>query len=132
LDASAAVRIVTGQDEGGRLAAALDPNEPTRVPDLFAAEVTSALWKLARFGGVDAEVAGRSLQAALALPSEVATTRELAAEVFAAAIRHDRPVYDLFYFVLARRHDAVLVTADRRLGAFAVAQGVRVVGVTGW
>ncbi|MBI5607800.1 MAG: type II toxin-antitoxin system VapC family toxin [Deltaproteobacteria bacterium] len=126
LDASAAVRVVTGHDADGLLAAALGQANEVVVPDLFAPEVSSALWKWARYGGVDTETALASLRVALALPDRWLPCAELAPEVFELAARLGRPVYDLYYLVAARRLAAVLMTRDNGLIRLAGELGVRV------
>lgn len=125
LDASAAVRIATGQDQDGSLTAKLEAASAVWAPDLYAAEVSSAMWKSARFGGVEVDAALTSLRLALDLADRLLPTAELALEVLALAARHGRPVYDLFYLVAARRHAAVLLTRDAALARLAEELGVR-------
>lgn len=124
LDASAAVRLVTGSDEAGRIRASLTTASTVAVPDLYVSEVTNALWKLARFADLPAAQADVALRDALSLPDSFVSTRELAPEVLALAQRFQRPAYDLFYLVAARREAARLVTLDRRLAELAAALGV--------
>lgn len=126
LDASAAVRVVTGHDEGDAFADTLLAADTVLVPDLFVAEVTNALWRLARFAGLGGDLASSSVRRALALPTEFLASQPIAPEVLAMALSHQRPAYDLFYFVLARRHAARLLTADRGLQEFARLQGIQV------
>lgn len=126
LDASAAVRVALGQDTDGRLSAALSSASAVWAPDLYAAEVSSALWKSARFGGVGVDAVLVSLRLALDLPDQLLSSHELASEVVALAVAQSRPVYDLFYLVAARRNAAVLLTCDAGLARLAIALGVRV------
>lgn len=125
-DASAAVRVALGQDHDGRLIASLGAASAVWAPDLFPAEVSSALWKSARFGGVGVDAVLSSLRLALDLPDRLLPCIELAPEVVVLAVEQGRPVYDLFYLVAARRHAAVLLTCDAGLARLATQLGVRV------
>jgi predicted nucleic acid-binding protein len=127
LDASAAVRVVTRQPEADRLATWLSAASRVVVPDLFASEVSSALWKLARFAGLPSQVAGDALSAALALPDEVLGGADLAPEVLQLALQRQRAVYDLYYLIAARRLGANLLTTDKGLATFAREIGVAVI-----
>lgn len=124
LDASAAVRLVTGGDPDATVQTALLQASTIIVPDLFVAEVTNALCKLARFADLPAHQADTALRDALGLIDRIEPTAALAHETLALAARLERPAYDLFYLVLARREAATLVTLDRRLGELARAEGV--------
>jgi predicted nucleic acid-binding protein len=46
----------------------------------------------------------------------VASLRSLVADALAVALERDLTIYDASYVTLAEAADAVLVTADRRLG----------------
>lgn len=124
LDASAAIRLVTRQDADGAIAAAVAAAEAVLVPELFVAEVSNALWKIARRAGVAGEDVQSALRHALALPDRAVAMSQLAPEVLALALRLGHPTYDLYYLALARREAALLVTEDGRLRALCAAEGV--------
>ncbi|HEX3528613.1 MAG TPA: type II toxin-antitoxin system VapC family toxin [Thermoanaerobaculia bacterium] len=125
LDASAAVELLLRTPAGGRAEAALRGGQVI-VPGHFDAEVFSALGRLVRSGELAeglvepalAELA-RAPFARYALPPFLATVWEL---------RHNLSLRDALYVALARRLDALFVTADARL-ARAPSLGVEVVCV---
>lgn len=125
LDASAGV--VLAATEGYR-ALRERVAEAVRVgaPALYDYEVTNAVWKYHRFGGWEESQCTTVLTRALALVDERVLGDDLAIESLALARKHAHPSYDLFYVVLARRHDALLATADEKLLRLAKRLGARV------
>ena len=126
LDASAAIEVVLKRDASMVLRKAIEDADYIATPDLYVAEVSNALWKYASLASEELPPAGL-LDDALALPDEYVSARELCREAFAFSVQHRHPVYDSLYAVLARRHSAVLLTVDRRLGALAKSEGLTVI-----
>lgn len=105
-------------------AAAPYRREQIEVPGLFFGEVGHALSKYVRAGFVGEGEAVAAIEA-LAYPLvRVAGDRELAPEALRLCFSLNHPVYDCLYLALARRRDAVLVTADRKLAQ--AARGIAV------
>lgn len=124
LDASAAAEIVFGRRQGPALATLLGTAQVVLAPDLYVAEMTNTVWKVRTLAGVPHEVCQAALRRALQLPDRLVGGRELFEEVYSVACRHQHPAYDLFYAVLARRHDAKLATLDRKLARLCQVLGV--------
>lgn len=123
LDASAAVRLVMGMDDGD-IDATLRRAAIVIAPTLYVSEVANALRGYVRFGALDRAAAVTRYEESLALLDETVSDRELAVEALAEAARHDHPVYDLVYGVLARRTASALLTRDPRLSALASRLGI--------
>ena len=115
LDASAAVEIVQKTDIGLALQSLACTNEKKITCELMRAEVASVFRKFARTKGIDSTAADRHLAEATALPDEYYPLEDLQSEALRESIRLDHSVYDMFYFVLARRTGATLFTTDRKL-----------------
>ncbi len=126
LDASAAMRLVLGTLEASKIADRIAAAELVLAPDLYFAEVGNALWKCVRAGVVSSQDSDSMYEEAKAMIDESWSTESLSREAFAEAKRTDHPVYDLMYAVLARRHGAALLTADRRLANLAEQFGLTV------
>lgn len=124
LDSCALVEIVTRSDVGLALANFMLKNEKAISCDLVRVEVSSVIRKLARKQVVSADEAGTYLSEGLALVDEFVPIAELQAEALRESIRLDHSVYDLFYFVLARRTGATLFTTDRKLMELCLDNGV--------
>lgn len=115
LDASAAVEVVRKTPDGMALRYFMDVNEAIASCELFRAETASVFRKLARVNALSLEVAESTYNESIALVDEFYPIESLQAEAFRESIRLDHSTYDLFYFVLARRLGATLLTLDRKL-----------------
>ena len=115
LDASAAVRMVLSPADHDHMLSELATASDVLAPHLYAAETGNALWKYLRSGHIDARALRERHAEALALVSIWVPDITLFPEALALAARCHHPVYDCVYLVTARRFDAALLTADRRL-----------------
>ena len=113
LDSCAVFEMVMKSEAGLALKSLLMKNEKAVSCDLVRAEVASVLRKSVRRQTVSADEVGAYFAEALALVDEFVPIAELQAEALRESIRLDHSVYDLFYFVLARRTGATLFTTDR-------------------
>jgi predicted nucleic acid-binding protein len=125
LDASAGLLLATG-GANDRLRETVSGALWVGAPELYDYEVTNTVWKYHRFGDWTGEQCGAVLLRALELIDERCSGVALAVEALALARRHRRPSYDMFYLALARRRDALLASADKKLVALAKRIGVRV------
>lgn len=119
LDASAAIALAINLPESTRFQAAIESSDMVLAPDIFVAEVSNAAWKYVRAGIVDADQGSTILERAINLVDSFEPGQMLYREAFAMSVDHQHPVYDTLYLVLARRHNGVLATLDRRLAELA-------------
>ena len=70
----------------------------------------------------------KALEQAIAMPDEFVPASDLYREAFAMAIAGQRPAYDMFFLVLARRNNAVLASLDKGLLTFAAKHDVKILG----
>lgn len=124
LDASAVVEMVLGSTEGLALRAFMMHDEKAISCELLRAEVASVFRKLVRKRVLPLADAQARLTEAIALVDEFRPLSDLQTEAFRESVRLDHSTYDLFYFVLARRTGATLVTLDRKLMRLCEDQGV--------
>lgn len=85
------------------------------VPDLFYAEIASAIWKAVRVGRITAASGEASFAS---LEQRVFTTvpsRALIGAAYRIATAYNRSVYDALYVALAKQIQSQLITADERL-----------------
>ena len=132
LDASAAVAIALGTEDGLAMRALMLDGEPSRAPSLLVPEVTNALWKYVQAEKLEAGQATELARLANELVDEFADMQELQVEVLREAVRLQHPAYDMFYFVLARRLGATLFTLDRKLMRLCEENGVGCVHLIRW
>lgn len=125
LDASAAIEAGFRRRRGSRFIALLEGAEQVFSPDIFVAEVVNTVWKFHRFANLELDLCEEGMERTLGLPDVLVPSRELYREAFALARLLERSVHDMLYLALARREDAVLVSADRSLRRDAARQGIR-------
>ena len=115
IDASIAAALLIDLAYSETAREAVSNAESALAPDLITYEIANTFWKIANAG--QAEVS--QLQDALAylpiLLDELVSPQALAAEAFELSMKLNHPAYDCFYLALAKRADATLITADRRL-----------------
>ena len=126
LDASAAMELVLKRPASPAIQTALDEADIIVVPDLYIAEVSNAVWKIATAAG-DKIRPTEILDDAVALPDEFVSSRDLYREAYAFSIQKHHPVYDSLYAITARRNGATLLTVDRRLAAIAASENIAVI-----
>ena len=124
LDCSAIVEILRNTEEGKGLQALMYQDEKVITCDLALAEVSSVLRKLVRKGEIDRREAVIYYENALNLPDQIVPLANLQPEALYESIRLDHSVYDVFYFVLARRTAGVLFTLDMKLVDLCLHNGV--------
>lgn len=119
LDASASIEFLLGRGATQKIKKLLEDSAWVIAPDLYVSEVTNVLWKYFQFEKMEKVVLETLLERAMVLPDDIITTKDMAKEVFALSCLSVFSAYDLFYLVLARRHNATLVTMDRKFGQLA-------------
>ena len=124
LDASAAMSIVLGKEEGLALQPLVLEDEEIYAPDLFQVEVANGFWKYVHTGKMDRSTARSYYKAAQSLVNRYVRLDTLVTEALNEAIRLDHPMYDMLYLVLARRLGATLASLDQRLLDLCKEEGV--------
>lgn len=114
LDASAAIELLLSRSGANELSELISKAELVLAPDLYVAEVSKALCKHASSSG-DFGSYQELLDDAVALPDDFVDSASLYREAFALSVKHQHPVYDVLYLVVARRNSATMLTVYRRL-----------------
>lgn len=131
LDASAAVNIATSVIEGEskeEVESFLD-NERFVAPRFFNIEASNSVWKYVHAGLYSEDLALELLSSAVGHIDDFCEDEPLVREAYNEAVRNDHPVYDMLYFVLARRKGIGLLTADKKLARLCEENGVECVQV---
>lgn len=115
LDACAAYNISTKTDKGKALLTFIDVGEKIIVPAHFEVEFVNTLQKYVRNGSISFHQAKHYLNTIKKLITTYVNVDNMSEEVLAESARLKHPAYDIYYFVLARRYNAVLLTTDKRL-----------------
>lgn len=123
-DACTLVEIARQTAEGKTIQSLALKGEKTISCDLVQAEVASVFRKMTRAAGLTPAQAEQYVSAALSLVDEFFPLADLRAEALRESPHLDLSVYDMFYFVLARRTGATLFTLDRKLMRLCEENGV--------
>jgi predicted nucleic acid-binding protein len=119
IDANVAVKWFVTQPGSAPALAIAKGDQELIAPDLLLLEAANAFWRSVRAGLMQADDAFEALSQAPAHFAKLCPSSELAGEALHLAIQLRHPVYDCTYLALARRENAPLVTADKRLAAAA-------------
>lgn len=113
LDASAAVDVLVRRGSWRTVAWHLDQAAVVVVPDLFYAEVLSAIWRLVRGQVIDRDDAERAIALLQTMPVRSVSMAELLEAAW--ALREFVRMADAFYVACASRLDLPLLSTDARL-----------------
>ena len=127
LDTSAAIEIVLQRKMGAALAKHIADADLVMSPRLFIPEITNVFWKYHMFSDMPMDICEMCIEKAIAIPDEYVEEMELYKEAFALGCLSQKPVYDMFFLVLARRNSAHLLTLDKSLKQIAKKYAVSVI-----
>ncbi len=84
-------------------------------PDLIFAEVGSIIWKKHRMKELTPSEAKEITDAIVSLPLEIVASKTLMPLAVDVGLAYGITVYDAIYVSMAKIHETILVTADRKL-----------------
>ena len=127
LDASAATEIVLKRKKHKSFESYLKEADWIISPVLFIAEVSNVFWKYYKLADMPLDQCEKAIEFTVGLPDEYCDDRILYKEAFSLGCKVGKPIYDMFYLVLARRNSGYLLTLDKSLATEAKKQSVRVI-----
>jgi predicted nucleic acid-binding protein len=92
-------------------------NNSTRVfaPDLYIPELTNTLWKCYNAKLLNFDECIQYIEDGIKLIDEYIDSQEIWKEAFGEGVKNIHPVYDMYYAVIARRNNGILITNDSKL-----------------
>lgn len=115
LDACAAMDIAVRNIRGKYFLSEIEASDEIIVPSCFYAEFMNTLCKHIRGGNVSYDEAVIFFWEISQLVTASVDMNDAYEEVLREATILQHPAYDICYFILARRHNAVLLTVDEKL-----------------
>ena len=112
LDVSAAIEIILQKDKREKFNNIYKNGTWIIAPDLFIAEITNVLWKYYKAKVLSHEDCVQYVQDGIDMIDDFIDARDLWKESLAEGIKNNHSIYDMYYSVLARRNDAILITND--------------------
>lgn len=126
LDSSAGAEIVLQRKHAAALSRHIVDADWIIAPTLYIPEITNVFWKYYRFSDMPIEQCEKAIEQAVALPDEYFDEKTFYKEAFALACLAERPVYDMYFLVLARRNNGFLLTLDKPLQKTAKKNSIRI------
>lgn len=117
LDVSAAIEILLKREKAELFEKTYRDAAWIIAPALFIAEISNVLWKYERARMLSHEDCVQYTEAGIALVDDFCDLEELWKEAQGEGIKSGHSVYDMYYAVLARRNDALLITNDGELAS---------------
>ena len=127
LDTSAAIEIVLQREHAIYLGKSVAEADWTIAPSLFIPEVTNVFWKYYLFKDMPLELCEQAIESAVLLPDEYISEKELYKEAFTLGCLTQKPTYDMYFLVLARRNNGYLMTMDISLKEVAKKNSIRLI-----
>jgi len=115
LDVSAAIEIILQKDKKDLFNKIYEKGTWIIAPDLFIVEITNVLWKYHKAKVISHEDCIQYVQDGIDMIDDFIDAKELWKESLSEGIKNNHSVYDMYYLVLSRRNDAVLITNDNPL-----------------
>lgn len=115
LDVSAAIEIILKKEKAPKFEETYQSASWIISPSLYVAEISNVLWKYQKAGIFKHDECVQYTEAGVSLVDDFQDLNDLWKESQGEAIKNNHSVYDMFYAILARRNDAVLITSDKEL-----------------
>ena len=119
IDVSAAVEIILKKEKSNIFNNQLLQASWVIAPDLYHSEISNVLWKCFRAKIVTHEESLQYTEEGILIIDDFTSGSELWKESLGEGIKFNHSIYDMFYAVLARRNDAILITNDNKLAKIA-------------
>jgi predicted nucleic acid-binding protein len=126
LDTSAGIELALGRVKAKEIASLLTDAAWVIAPELYMTEAANTFWKLYHMSNNPLDQCEKALDSAISFVDDFFSSKDLYREAFGLACLAKHPVYDMLFCVLARRHNAQLVSIDKKLCALAVKHSVKV------
>jgi len=115
LDASAAIEIALNKSSARLFQDTVQESDLVIAPDTYPSEITNVFWKYASFSEIEQAKCEKGIDYCLDLVDDFIDTKNICREVFLESINTKHSSYDVFYLIVARRHNAVLLTKDKKM-----------------
>jgi predicted nucleic acid-binding protein len=112
MDVSAAIEIILQKEKKGRFDNKIKDASWVIAPDLYISKLSNVLWKYYKAKVITHTDCIQYVEDGINLIDDFVYGNELWKEALGEGIKNGHPVYDMFYLVLARRNDALLITND--------------------
>ena len=128
LDVSAAVQIILKKERMWFFEETFRKASWVIAPELYISEITNVLWKYYKNKILTHQECLQYIEDGIELVDDFFSEKDMWKEVLSESIKNDHSAYDLFYAVLARRNDSILLSNDKELIKIAETMGIESCG----
>jgi len=112
IDVCGAVEILLQKEKSAQFSRILQEAATILAPDLYVSELTNTLWKYHRVNVLTKDECMQYIKDGINYVDEFIDAKELWQEAFSEGINNNHSIYDMFYMVVARRNDGIMITND--------------------
>jgi predicted nucleic acid-binding protein len=127
LDVSAGIELLLQKDKKDLFAATYEKASWIIAPDLYIVELSNVLWKYYKAQKISHAECMQYVEDGIDLIDDFFEVKELWKEALSEGIKNVHSIYDMYYAILARRNDALLMTNDEQLSILCKKLNVEVV-----
>jgi len=117
LDVSAAIEILLKKEKSDLFGKIYQDASWIIAPELFIAEISNVLWKYQKANILSHNECFQYTETGISLIDDYCDLKDIWKEAQGEGIKNSHSVYDMYYAILARRNDAILLTNDKQLAA---------------
>ena len=115
IDVSGIAEILFKKEKCEKFHKAVSEASAVLAPDIYISELTNTLWKYKVKNIFTGNECIQFIRYGISFVDTFINSNEIWQEAFSEGIKNNHSIYDMFYFVCARRNNAVLVTSDSDL-----------------
>jgi len=115
LDVSAAIEILLKKEKRERFNKTYKEASWVISPDLYVSEISNVFWKYFKAKIISHDDCISFVEDGINMIDDYIDAKELWKEAVGEGMRNNHSVYDMYYSVLARRNNAMLITNDGQL-----------------
>lgn len=127
LDVSAAIELLLQKDKKDLFTATYEKASWIIASDLYIAELSNVLWKYYKAHKISHTECMQYMEDGIDLIDDFFEAKELWKEALGEGVKNAHSIYDMYYAVLARRNDALLMTNDEQLSMICKKLNIEVV-----
>jgi predicted nucleic acid-binding protein len=112
IDVCGAIEILLQKEKAEKFSKILQEATLIIAPDLYISELTNTLWKYNRANILTKDECVQYINDGINYVDKFIDSKELWQEAFSEGINNNHSIYDMFYMVVTRRNDGILITND--------------------
>ncbi|MDR2898591.1 MAG: type II toxin-antitoxin system VapC family toxin [Spirochaetaceae bacterium] len=117
VDVSGTMEILLQREKAVQFSALLQAATLVLAPELYISELTNTLWKYHRSHILTKDECIQYIHDGINYVDRFVDSKDLWQEAFSEGVHNNHSIYDMFYMVVARRNDGILMTNDSALAS---------------